>query len=171
MEKTKTAAREPESSQNVYEAHFKARRDFTDRQNTGNLLVKSTDREWEICRQAKMKSYLSPWMFQDNALNDWAVFMQDIVERSGRHRHQGGLAIFVLEGRGWTVVDGVRMDWEKGDLILLPIKPGGCEHQHFNAEPGKPCKWMAMYYSRTLEQIATTMEQVELSPLYSGSTK
>ncbi|MBI2955233.1 MAG: cupin domain-containing protein [Chloroflexi bacterium] len=171
VEKTKTVAREPDSALGVFETHYKARRDFRERQNTGNLLVKSTDRDWEIARQGKVKHYLSPWVYQENALNDWAVFVQDVVERTGKHRHQGALAIFVIEGRGYTVVDGVRMDWEKGDLILLPVKPGGCEHQHFNLDPGKPCKWLAMYYKPMREQVATYTEQIELSPLYTGANK
>ena len=40
------------------------------------------------------------------------------------HRHQGGLALFVLDGRGHTIVNGVTHDWEAGDLILLPVAPG-----------------------------------------------
>ena len=44
--------------------------------------------------------------------------------RSGKHRHQGGLVIYVLEGKGYSIVDGERKDWEKGDLVLLPMKPG-----------------------------------------------
>lgn len=52
----------------------------------------------------------------------------------------------MIEGRGWTVVDGIRHGWEAGDLILLPLKPGGVEHQHFNAEPAKPCVWLGIIH-------------------------
>lgn len=79
----------------------------------------------------------------------------------------GGRAIYVLEGKGWTTVDGVRYDWEEGDLLLLPIKPEGVEHQHFNAEPGKPCKWLAMIYSPFKAALGSQMEQVEVSPDWS----
>ena len=76
--------------------------------------------------------------FKDTPLQHWRVFIHDIKTRSGKHRHQGGLVIYVLEGKGYSVVDGERKDWEKGDLVLLPMKPEGVEHQHFNLDPAEP---------------------------------
>ncbi|MBI2952832.1 MAG: cupin domain-containing protein [Chloroflexi bacterium] len=168
VDKTKSLAREPGASGSYYEVHVKARRDFIERQNTGKLLVKADEHEFEIARQGKTKTYLYPGLFPENALQEWSVFIQDIVTHSGKHRHQGSLVIFVLEGRGYTIVDGVRMDWKKGDLILLPVKPGGIEHQHFNLQIGQPCKWMAFIYFPTYNQVASFTEQIELSPLYEG---
>ena len=52
------------------------------------------------------------------------MFIHTITTKSGEHRHQGGLLIFVLEGKGYSIVDGERWDWEKGDLVLLPMQPG-----------------------------------------------
>lgn len=171
VEKTKTMVREPGPDQNMYEIHYKARRDFIQRQNTGKLLIKANERNWETTRQGRTKYYMYPNVWPENALQDWSVFMQDIVRHSGKHRHQGSLTIFVLEGRGYTVVDGVRMDWKKGDLIILPLKQGGVEHQHFNLEPGQPCKWMATIFIPMYDQVASFTEQIELSPLYTGATK
>ena len=53
-------------------------------------------------RQANSKRYLSPLEpeLEDTATHDWEVFLQIFPERSGRHRHQGGLVIFILEGEG-----------------------------------------------------------------------
>src|SRR5690242_9499378 len=82
--------------------------------------------------KGRLRFYIARSSDTGSALNQWLVFQHDIHTHSGKHRHQGGLAIFVLEGEGYTEVDGVRIDWEAGDLILLPIKPDGCEHQHFN---------------------------------------
>jgi len=171
VEKTKTILREPGPEINMYEIHCKARRDFIQRQNIGKLLIKANERTWEISRQAKIKNFMYPNMFPENALQDWVIFQQDIVTHSGKHRHQGSLVIFVLEGRGYTVVDGVRQDWKKGDLILLPLKEGGVEHQHFNLEQGKPCKWIAMIYLPMYDQVASFTEQIELSPLYTAGAK
>ena len=171
VDKTKTKVRESGADPSVYEIHYKARKDFIQRQNTGKLLVKSIEREFENSRQGRVKFILYPNVWPENALQDWAVFMQDIVRHSGKHRHQGSLVIFVLEGRGYTVVDGVRMDWKKNDLILLPLKPGGVEHQHFNLQPGEPCTWLAFIHIPTYDQVASVTEQLELSPLYSSTVK
>jgi gentisate 1,2-dioxygenase len=137
-------------------------------QMNGNLLVKGDEREWEFTKQAKLKFYLEPSTLKENALNDqWYVFVNEIHTHTGTHVHQGGIFIFVLEGRGYTMVDGERWDWESGDLILLPLKPGGVEHQHFNLEQDKPCKWLAIsYLPFRLCANSIAIQQKSLSPLY-----
>ncbi|MBI2955468.1 MAG: cupin domain-containing protein [Chloroflexi bacterium] len=168
VEKTKTMSPEPGPSATIYERHARIRKEFIERQNTGKLLVKSSEREFQTTRQGRSKYYLCPTIWPENALQDWAVLMQDLVLHTGKHRHQGGLIIFILEGRGYTVVEGQRMDWKKGDLVALPLLPGGVEHQHYNLEPGKPCRWIAFIYTTIYDQTGSFTEQIELSPLYSG---
>ncbi len=53
------------------------------------------------------------------------------------------------------------MEWKKGDLILLPVKPGGVEYQHFNLDPKKPVRWLAMIYAPYQDAIAHYLEQKE----------
>jgi len=90
--------------------------------------------------------------------------MHDIKTRSGKHRHQGGLVIYVLEGKGYSVVDGERWDCEQGDLVLLPMKPEGVEHQHFNLDPQKPAIWCAFINITIQEYLASDLQQTENSP-------
>ena len=136
---------------------------WKERADKGQVVVRGKELPWEQSRQAILKWYVHP-MRQELAVSGWLFFLQDIRTHSGRHRHQGGLAIYVVEGKGWTSVDGVRHDWEEGDLILLPIKPHGVEHQHFNAEPGKPCKWLAIIYTPMVEAMSSELEQKTVSP-------
>lgn len=135
-------------------------------QRNGKVLVKGEEREWEITKQGKVKYYLEPNTLKDHALRDWMVFIQDIQTHSGAHKHQGGVVIFVLEGKGYTVVDGERWDWEAGDLIILPLKPGGVEHQHFNLDPGKACKWLALSFLPFRSATISEFTQKSFSPLY-----
>ncbi len=153
--------------ENTYEMILDQRRKFAERQMTGKVVIREKDREWEQHRQGRVKYYLQPLAFSDHALTDWQVFKQDVRKHSGSHRHQGGLVIFCLEGKGYTMVDAVRHDWEAGDLLLLPLKPEGVEHQHFNAEEGKPCKWIAFIYLPYSDMVASEITQGELSPDYS----
>ncbi len=155
-------------TESVYHKHVKARQEFIERNLTGQLLIKSTDRKWDITRQGRVKHYLYPNVFCDTALQEWQVFLQDVQTHSGMHRHQGALAIYVLEGRGYTLIDGKRHDWKQGDLILLPLRPNGVEHQHFNAEPGAGCLWIAFIFMPMYDQVASYTEQIENSPLYDG---
>ncbi|MDP2726749.1 MAG: cupin domain-containing protein, partial [Dehalococcoidia bacterium] len=159
-------AREPEArTRSDYEDMYALYAERRDQANTGKVVIKGSERPWHQGRQGLLKYFLSH-STKDVAVTNWTFFIHDIRSHSGRHRHQGGLAIYVIEGRGWTTVDGVRYDWEEGDLLLLPIKPGGVEHQHFNAEQDKPCKWLAMIYTHFGESTGSQMEQKEASPAW-----
>ena len=76
--------------------------------------------------------------------------------------------MFVLDGEGYTVVNGKKVDWEKWDLVVLPVQPNGCEHQHFNKFQGKPAKWMAFRYNPFARLLGNMFEQVEDSPDWKG---
>ncbi len=147
----------------AYEEGFKYDAKLRQQAIEGKTIVRASDRPWELSRQGRQKFYFHI-VFDDMAVRNWRLFVHDIRSHSGRHRHQGGLAIYVIEGRGWTIVDGQRLDWEKEDLILLPIKPGGVEHQHFNAAPGKPCRWLGMVFSPFKEVLGSELEQKAVSP-------
>jgi hypothetical protein len=149
--------------ENAYEAAMKEGRDHLERQRTGVVVVKSEDRPWQQARQGKLKYHLIPSLYKDTVLQSWRVFSHEIVSQSGKHRHQGGVSIYVLEGRGYTIADGRRVDWEAGDLIVLPIKPNGVEHQHFNLSD-KPSKWIAFVYLPLADSMALHLEQIEKAP-------
>ncbi len=42
-------------------------------------------------------------------------------KRTLGHRHNIEAVIYILQGRGYSVIDGVRYDWEPGDLLCVPI--------------------------------------------------
>ena len=166
-QRTRVREREPDTG-NVYEQSMRFQLAIRERSLTGKIVIKASERPFQQGRQALLRYYNSREVYTDTALKDWSVFVNDIRRHSGKHRHQGGLAIFVLEGEGYTVIDGQRIDWEAGDLILLPIKPGGCEHQHFNRHADKPAKWLALIYKPLHDEVASYIEQREPSPDFQG---
>ncbi|MBI5830582.1 MAG: cupin domain-containing protein, partial [Chloroflexi bacterium] len=46
------------------------------------------------------------------------------------HRQVNSAVYYVFEGRGLTVINGIRFDWEKGDMFVIP---GWAWHEHCNA--------------------------------------
>lgn len=150
----------------LYEQFMDTRRAFHERQEIGQVVIKPSDREVQQNRQGRILYYLNPFQYKNTPLQDWAVFINDIRTHSGKHRHQGGIVIYVLDGEGYSVVDGERIDWKKGDLLLLPIKPRGVEHQHYNLREGEECKWMAFVYFPIMEHVAMEITQIEVSPDY-----
>jgi len=158
----------PPLKDNPYERVMAQRKALAERNLTGPVVIDCTKQQWFQARQGKLKFFLDPVSFKDTPLQQWRVFIHDIKTRSGKHRHQGGLVIYVLEGKGYSIVEGERKDWEKGDLVLLPMKPGGVEHQHFNLNGDTPTFWMAYIYKPFHDEVAHGMEQREEAPEFKG---
>jgi len=160
--------RERTRERSFYEQIIDSQRAERQRSYTGQVVVRGKGNPWLLDRQGLVRHYLKPSRYTgqpvDTAVDGWIVFVQQVRVHSGKHRHQGGLVIYVLEGEGHSIVDGERLEWEAGDLLLLPIKPGGVEHQHFNRYEDKPVKWIAFIHTAVYEWGASEMVQIEDHP-------
>ncbi|MDP2719973.1 MAG: cupin domain-containing protein [Dehalococcoidia bacterium] len=158
VERSMERRREPEPEENSYDRKIRLNEEAIRRKLQGKMVIKGEP--WLQNRQGLTKQYVNEGNWDEVAVPNWHIFIQRIVKHSGCHIHQGGLAIYVLEGKGYSVVDSVRYDWEEGDLIVLPIKAGGVEHQHFNEDPDKAVLWMAFRYEPMLDQVTVGFKQV-----------
>ena len=104
----------------------------------GMAVIKQGGLPQEINRQGLMRWYLHP-AIKDTVLNTQIFYEQEIPpgSRSGRLKFQGGQVIMILEGSGYTLVDGVKHAWEEGDVLNLPLRARGIIVQHFNPDPVK----------------------------------
>lgn len=171
VEREVERVREPEPVIDHYQVMLDYYKKYNTARRKGKVLVKYKDCPWFQSKQALLKYYTSPANMDELASPGWAVFHQRILNHSGKHVHQGGIPIFVLEGKGYSVVDGVRYNWKAGDLIVLPFKPGGVEHQHFNEDPNKPPQWIAYRYFPFADVFANDVKQVETHPDWLGKTR
>ena len=57
-----------------------------------------------------------------------------------KHRHTYETIVFVLEGSGYSVVEGDRVEWKAGDALHIPP---WAWHQHFNSDPDKEVKFLS----------------------------
>lgn len=147
-----------------YKEPFKQAQLQTDTARKGKKLIKGKAIPFTLARQAIHRVYSRDWT-KGLTNNNWNIFIHEIRTHSGRHVHQGGLTLFVLKGKGYTVVDGRRFDWQDGDLICLPVKRGGCEHQHFNVD-NKPSRWLAFIYHPYHFMLGRQMDQKENNPFW-----
>lgn len=147
-----------------YEKLMQTMREWRRRAETGLVVIRGKKIPWFQNRQGRVRYYLLPPYKADTALQTMAVFEQIIYRHSGMHRHQGGLAIYVLDGEGYSTLDGERVDWATGDLLLLPIKPGGVTHQHFNRDPDRPARWLAFIPMAFQEYLGSELVQLKVSP-------
>ena len=109
-----------------------------------NVSVKGQELPWEKNPQGLMKWYMHPNI--DQTAHKFLIFYAQKIPpagRSGKQKCQGNVVFVVVEGRGYSLLDGIRYDWKEGDLFQLPIKLEGVVFQHFNASENKPALLIA----------------------------
>src|SRR4051794_15513352 len=162
-ERVHTRLREPEPNAGSYEEIIRRWQQKRDQQALGTLVLRARDIPGEPPRQGTLRYYSHPRNWHLQAAPGWLLFELDIRRHSGKHLHQGGLVIFVLAGQGYSLIDGARHDWQAGDLLVLPIQPGGCEHQHFNAAGAESVHWVAFCYEPFFDVLGSELVQREVS--------
>ena len=64
------------------------------------------------------------------------------------------------------------MDWKPGDLLILPVKPGGVDHVHYNDLPeGETAQWIAFVFLPILHASGSMLEQVSEQPNWRKSVE
>lgn len=58
-----------------------------------------------------------------------------------KHGHMNSAVFYILEGKGYDVHDGVRHDWEAGDVCIVP---NGSVHRHYNDDPDRQARALIM---------------------------
>jgi len=61
--------------------------------------------------------------------------------RTQKHGHVNEAAFYILDGQGYEIHDGVRYDWQAGDVVVVH---NNCVHQHFNGDPAKPARALVL---------------------------
>ena len=105
--------------------------------SSGIQVVRRKDLPEELNSQGIMRWYMHP-AIKDIVLSTLSIYEQVIPpdSRSGRLQFQGGQIIFVVEGSGYTTIDGVKYKWKPRDVLNLPLKKEGIIVQHFNNGEG-----------------------------------
>ena len=65
-----------------------------------------------------------------NSVVCWGVTEIDPGVKSPFHRQLHEATHFILEGKGYSLINGVRFDWEEGDVVFVPIHSW---HQNVNS--------------------------------------
>lgn len=129
---------EPRTTYDRYVVQLREEYDFTLREQPH--VVKGGSAPWENTRMGRQKWLVHPGVHCGIRIND--VFVQELPPGgcSGKHRHASEEVHLILEGKGHDIQDGSRYDWEKEDVVCIPVD---VVHQHFNADPSKPARFVA----------------------------
>jgi hypothetical protein len=157
---------------NFWDALLKMRDEQREQRKSGLQVIRGVSLPQEVNRQGLMRWYMHP-AIKDTILNTHLFFEQTIPpgSRSGRLKFQGEQVMYILEGRGYTVLDGVKHHWAAGDVVNLPLRKQGIVIQHFNADPDKPAKFVAaepnLFACASVDR-GSGFEQIEDAPEYRG---
>jgi hypothetical protein len=137
---------------------------------TAIQVVRLSELPLENNQHGLMRWYLHP-SITDTILSTLAIYRQEIPpgSRTGRLKFQGGQIMFIVEGCGYTMLDGVKHAWETGDVLNLPTRRDGIIVQHFNADPNKPAAFLAVepnLFAATSVDRGCGFELMEPSPDY-----
>ncbi len=162
-------------SENLLEWLYQLRDRQRQHQRQSAWLIKGRDLPWENNRQGKMKWFLHPAL-NNTAIRSMIVFEQEIPPggRSGAQKTPGGSVLYILEGKGFTLLDGERHDWQAEDLVNIPIRAEGVVVQHVNADPRRPVRFISV--DLNLVDIlgvdrGAELEQIEAAPGSDGDKK
>lgn len=130
--------------ENLLDALIELRDRYRRQAERGIKIVRGDDLPWEVNRQGKMRWYLHPAK-DDTAIRSLVVYMQEIEPggRSGKQASPGGIVHYMLDGKGYVVVNGKTHSWVKGDCVGLPILSRPVEYQFFNTDKKRAARFIA----------------------------
>jgi len=163
-----------------YAAGLRESVDFRREYKEQRTIVKSGDMPVELSAQGKIKHLVHEKMETKEYCLDIYEQQLDSGSRSGRHRHLSEELLFIIEGNGydlhWDVdfdcadeyswdleEEPKRFEWEAGDFVYVPPY---CGHQHFNADPDRPVRFVSVT-SRIIKKMGFDwIDQLENAPEY-----
>jgi hypothetical protein len=153
---------------NFWDQIFEMRDEQRENRKNGIQVIKEKELPLEINRQGLMRWYMHPGI-KDTILATNLVFTQEIPpgSRTGKLRFGGDQVIYIIEGEGYTLLDGVKHPWKAGDALNLPLRKPGIVVQHFNTDPELPAKFIAVepnFLACASVDRGTGFEQLENAP-------
>jgi gentisate 1,2-dioxygenase len=77
-------------------------------------------------------------------------------EHGQAHRHTFAGIYYVVRGRGYTIVDGQKIEWKEGDVLALPA---WSFHENANTDPHKPAILLGVFDLPLMMGLRTLLEE------------
>jgi quercetin dioxygenase-like cupin family protein len=74
----------------------------------------------------------------------------DPGQSSNRHRHTYETILYILEGEGYSDIQGRRVDWKEGDAVYVPV---WAWHNHVNTSTTGRARYLACENAPLLQNI------------------
>ena len=121
--------------QDHYEQHMKSLSAEVNWRQQCVHVVRGSEQPWRDTRFGRIKYLVHPSI--PTGLLTFEAWLQELPPggKSGVHRHMGEEFHMVLEGSGYDIHDGVKWEWNKNDVVVMPHNT---VHQHVNTDPYNP---------------------------------
>ncbi|MEN0052380.1 MAG: cupin domain-containing protein [Mucilaginibacter sp.] len=77
---------------------------------------------------------------------------------TNKHRHTYETVLYVLEGKGYTEIEGEKIEWQKGDAIYIP---SWAWHRHQNLSDTESAKYIACENAPQLQNLGVALREEE----------
>ena len=159
--------REPEAgAEDAYDRSLRLWKEKRDRDLNGDIIIKG-DSTPPVQTQFALMGQMLPKL--NTPLQEWNLWRIVVPTQTGKQAQQGGLAFFIEQGKGHSVLNNERVDWKKGDLVVIPIRENEVEFQHFNDDPDSPSVCYMFRHRFFKEEIGSITRHIEDSPDWKAS--
>lgn len=80
--------------------------------------------------------------------------------QSNKHRHTYETVVYILEGKGYSIIEDQKIEWEVGDALYIP---SWAWHHHFNRDKEKTAKYLACENAPMLQNLGQLAIREEAS--------
>lgn len=97
----------------------------------------------EVPGRRRRRAFISEPEILGSMVQTMAMFISEIApgDRTGKHRHFNEAMIYIISGKGHTIIVDKRYDWSEGDVVSVPLYEW---HQHFNDDPNAPVRYLGV---------------------------
>jgi gentisate 1,2-dioxygenase len=127
------------------------------------IIIKKKDIVWDAKHpQARSASVIDPRLGFANSLANMGLSSIEPGKNTGKHKH-GEAMIYVVKGRGYSIINKKRYDWEEGDGLYIPPET---YHQHFNLDKKEPVIYLRIVPGVVQLNLLAIAAAVNFSPAY-----
>lgn len=77
-------------------------------------------------------------------------------QKTNMHRHTYETVIYIIEGHGYSEVEGRKVEWKKGDAIYVPQ---WAWHSHTNLSSQEECRYVACENAPQMQNLGVALRE------------
>lgn len=124
-----------------------------ERRKRSKLIARAEDLVWSDSARHTGKSVSLVHPEKEFDVKTMMSFITEIPPgaKTADHRHYTEAIIYILSGRGYSIIEGNKYEWKKGDIIAVPTFVW---HQHANTDPDLPARFLAVSNNPLMKSLA-----------------